>query len=192
MPELSPIDRHSQHHHCLDTAPHHLSVQFVRAHRDVAYTAHTFALNSSFGPVLEERLRFFNTDPEAMFAVDKIGSVQRSTQQNIGQMQSVRSRTDCGYFAHSSQTQTTPPLSLSLTILLYSFVVSLYLSCARCSMEQNIDLVLERGEKIDLLVEKTEALDQNAFKFERSAKAVKYAMFWKKVKMYMVRGCVVV
>jgi len=38
------------------------------------------------------------------------------------------------------------------------------------AMQSNIDLVLERGEKIDLLVEKTEALDQNAFKFERSSR----------------------
>ena len=39
-------------------------------------------------------------------------------------------------------------------------------------MQSNIDAVLERGEKIDLLVEKTEALDSNAFKFERSSKVV--------------------
>ena len=39
-------------------------------------------------------------------------------------------------------------------------------------MQDNIDLVLERGEKIDLLVEKTEALDGQSFKFERSAKVM--------------------
>jgi hypothetical protein len=35
---------------------------------------------------------------------------------------------------------------------------------------QNLDLVLERGESLNLLVEKTEALDQTAFKFERTSK----------------------
>jgi len=45
-------------------------------------------------------------------------------------------------------------------------------------MQSNIDLVLERGEKIDLLVEKTEALDSNAFKFERSAKVC-----WPELRM---------
>mmetsp|Transcript_44175 Transcript_44175/g.86983 ORF Transcript_44175/g.86983 Transcript_44175/m.86983 type:complete len:260 (-) Transcript_44175:164-943(-) len=110
---------------------------FMKQFRAEAYTAHTFALNSVFAPVLEDRLNYYNTDPEAMYQVDKIGAVQKNAQANIGQMQ------------------------------------------------DNIDLVLERGEKIDLLVEKTEALDGQSFKFERSAKAVKYKMLWKRIKFTM-------
>jgi len=52
-------------------------------------------------------------------------------------------------------------------------------------MQSNIHLVLERGEKIDLLVEKTEALDHTAFTFKRSAKALKFAMLCKRVKTYI-------
>ena len=52
-------------------------------------------------------------------------------------------------------------------------------------MQSNLDLVLERGEVLDHLVEKTEALDSSAFKFERSSKKVKNAMFWKKIKTYI-------
>lgn len=119
---------------------------FMTQFRQEAYTAHTFALNSAFAPTLEERLNYYNTDPDALFQVDVIGKVQKKAQENIGQMQN------------------------------------------------NIDMVLERGEKIDILVEKTEALDQNAFKFERSAKAVKNAMWCKKVKFYLCVGmtCVLI
>ena len=35
-------------------------------------------------------------------------------------------------------------------------------------MIENIDRVLERGEKIELLVDKTDRLNQQAFKFEKS------------------------
>jgi vesicle-associated membrane protein 7 len=35
-------------------------------------------------------------------------------------------------------------------------------------MIENIDRVLERGEKIELLVDKTDKLNQQAFKFEKT------------------------
>ena len=35
-------------------------------------------------------------------------------------------------------------------------------------MVENIEKVLERGEKIELLVDKTDRLNQQAFKFEKS------------------------
>lgn len=35
-------------------------------------------------------------------------------------------------------------------------------------MIENIDRVLERGERIELLVDKTDRLNQQAFKFEKS------------------------
>eukprot|EP00614_Pseudopedinella_elastica_P004193 CAMPEP_0172594886 /NCGR_PEP_ID=MMETSP1068-20121228/14387_1 /TAXON_ID=35684 /ORGANISM="Pseudopedinella elastica, Strain CCMP716" /LENGTH=198 /DNA_ID=CAMNT_0013393153 /DNA_START=276 /DNA_END=869 /DNA_ORIENTATION=- len=106
-----------------------IAATFMEKFGQEAYTAHAYALNSTFAPILEQRLDFYNNDPEAMYRVDKVGMVEKSAASNIDQMQS------------------------------------------------NIDLVLERGEKIDLLVEKTEALDSNAFKFERSAKAVKRVMW---------------
>jgi hypothetical protein len=46
--------------------------------------------------------------------------------------------------------------------------------------------VLARGEKIELLVDKTEALNQSAKKFQKSAKTLKNAMWWKNVKMWLM------
>lgn len=51
-------------------------------------------------------------------------------------------------------------------------------------MVQNIEMVLERGEKLELLVDKTDKLQNQAFKFEKSSKKLKNAMFWKRVKLY--------
>lgn len=51
-------------------------------------------------------------------------------------------------------------------------------------MVQNIESVLERGEKLELLVDKTDALQSQAFQFNRTSKKLRQAMFWKKVKLY--------
>ena len=50
-------------------------------------------------------------------------------------------------------------------------------------MVQNIERVLERGERIELLVDKTENLSQSAFKFKKSSTALKRSMWWKNIKL---------
>lgn len=49
-------------------------------------------------------------------------------------------------------------------------------------MVENIEKVLERGEKIELLVDKTDRLNQQAFKFESSSKRLRQAMWWKNAR----------
>lgn len=58
-------------------------------------------------------------------------------------------------------------------------------------MVRNIEQVLERGEKIELLVDKTDKLNQQAFKFEKQSKRLKNAMWWRKIKMYAAVAFVV-
>jgi vesicle-associated membrane protein 7 len=53
-------------------------------------------------------------------------------------------------------------------------------------MVENIDQLLERGEKIELLVDKTDKLNQTAFKFEKSSRRLKYNMQWQRLKFYLV------
>ena len=58
-------------------------------------------------------------------------------------------------------------------------------------MVENIEKVLERGEKIELLVDKTDRLNQQAFKFESSSRDLRRAMWWKNarwVAFYIVGG----
>merc|ERR1712174_19413 len=52
-------------------------------------------------------------------------------------------------------------------------------------MVQNIEKVLERGEKIELLVDKTDRLNQQAFKFEASSRNLRRSMWWKKMRCYI-------
>jgi len=59
-------------------------------------------------------------------------------------------------------------------------------------MIKNIDKVLERGEKIELLVDKTEVLDQHAFKFKKQARILKNTMWWKNAKLMVIVAIVVI
>lgn len=56
----------------------------------------------------------------------------------------------------------------------------------KSTLTENINKVLARGEKIELLVDKTEQLNMSANKFQKSARTLKRAMWWKNVKMWIV------
>merc|ERR1712137_961755 len=59
-------------------------------------------------------------------------------------------------------------------------------------MVQNIEKVLERGEKIELLVDKTDRLNQQAFRFDSSSRQLRRAMYWKRMRCYIIIGVVAV
>jgi len=55
---------------------------------------------------------------------------------------------------------------------------------------KNINKVLERGEKIDLLVDKTDRMKNTANKFARTSRHLKNTMWWKNVQMWAIMiGC---
>eukprot|EP00118_Oscarella_pearsei_P024867 m.306971 g.306971 ORF g.306971 m.306971 type:complete len:219 (+) comp41791_c0_seq1:64-720(+) len=50
-------------------------------------------------------------------------------------------------------------------------------------MVKNIDLVANRGEKLELLVDKTEDLSHSAMTFKKSSRGLARAMWWKNAKI---------
>ena len=59
-------------------------------------------------------------------------------------------------------------------------------------MRNNINKVLERGEKIELLVDKSEALAESATVFHKRAKTLKWAMCRENAKLWAIIIFVVV
>jgi vesicle-associated membrane protein 7 len=53
-------------------------------------------------------------------------------------------------------------------------------------MVENIEMVLEGGEKLELLVDKTDALQRQACQFEMSTKQIRFALFWRQVQIYLL------
>merc|ERR1712176_916660 len=49
-------------------------------------------------------------------------------------------------------------------------------------MVQNIEKVLERGEKIELLVDKTDRLNQQAYRFQATSRSLRRTMYWRRIR----------
>jgi vesicle-associated membrane protein 72 len=58
-------------------------------------------------------------------------------------------------------------------------------------MMDNIEKVLDRGEKIELLVDKTENLRFQADNFHRTGRALRRRMWWQNLKMKLMMGSLV-
>lgn len=59
-------------------------------------------------------------------------------------------------------------------------------------MTENIERVLERGERLDLLIDKTDRLGGSARDFRMRSKGLRRRMWWKNVKMMVLLTFVVV
>lgn len=59
-------------------------------------------------------------------------------------------------------------------------------------MTENIERVLERGERIDLLVDKTDRLGGSARDFRVRSRGLRRRMWWKNVRLMALLGVVVV
>ena len=59
-------------------------------------------------------------------------------------------------------------------------------------MVDNIEKVLKRGEKIELLVDKTDNLNQQSIRFKKHSNQLKQAMWWQNAKMMILVGGIVV
>jgi len=62
---------------------------------------------------------------------------------------------------------------------------------AKQVMVKNIDKVLERGAKIEVLVDKTEDLQERATSFKIKGTKLKKKMWWKNAKMCCILACVI-
>ncbi|PSN30380.1 Vesicle-associated membrane protein 7 [Blattella germanica] len=58
-------------------------------------------------------------------------------------------------------------------------------------MVKNIDNVTMRGERLELLVNKTENLSSNSVTFRKTSRNLARSMFWKNVKLYVIIGVVI-
>ncbi|CAL1710958.1 unnamed protein product [Somion occarium] len=57
-------------------------------------------------------------------------------------------------------------------------------------MVQNVEQILSRGERIELLVDKTDSMASQATAFRRGARTVRRSMWWKNTKIVALSGVV--
>lgn len=58
-------------------------------------------------------------------------------------------------------------------------------------MVKNIDSIKDRGEKLELLVNKTENLSNTSVTFRKTSRNLARQMFWKNIRMYVIMGTVI-
>ena len=58
-------------------------------------------------------------------------------------------------------------------------------------MRQNIESVVDRGEHLELLVDKSDNLSSQARQFQKQSKGLREALWWKNIKMMLSLGFVV-
>jgi len=63
---------------------------------------------------------------------------------------------------------------------------------AKNVMVKNIDKVLERGSKIEVLVDKTDQLQEQAHSFKRKGTKLKRKMWWKNAKLCCILICILI
>lgn len=59
-------------------------------------------------------------------------------------------------------------------------------------MVKNIDNVAMRGERLELLVNKTDNLANNSVSFRSTSRNLQRSLFWKNIKLYVILGAVLV
>jgi vesicle-associated membrane protein 7 len=62
------------------------------------------------------------------------------------------------------------------------------LAQVRDIMVQNVEQILSRGERIELLVDKTDAMAGQATAFRRGARAARRQMWWKNTRVLALSG----
>nr|XP_022315260.1 vesicle-associated membrane protein 7-like [Crassostrea virginica] len=58
-------------------------------------------------------------------------------------------------------------------------------------MTQNIERVLDRGERLENLIDKTEELEASSNQFQKTARKIRKKYWWKNTKMMIIIGVVV-
>ncbi len=53
-------------------------------------------------------------------------------------------------------------------------------------MVQNLELLLERGERIETLVDKTDKLQDSALLYKKGARKLETAMWWKNMRWWII------
>ncbi|KAJ7705545.1 VAMP/synaptobrevin-like protein [Mycena rosella] len=64
------------------------------------------------------------------------------------------------------------------------------LTAAKDIMVQNVEQILSRGERIELLVDKTDVMAGQATAFRRGARGVRRQMWWRNIKVMALGGVV--
>ncbi|PPR93740.1 hypothetical protein GOBAR_AA26937 [Gossypium barbadense] len=175
-----------------------IHMRFMKNYGKVAHYAPAYAMNDEFSRVLHQQMEFFSNNPSAdtlnrvrgesvakllaliqaklfTFAFDRVVPRQLLSLHNIFEI------------------QISNPVGMRISgkkILMLVIVCDI--NIIRTIMVENIEKILERGDRIELLVDKTATMKDGAFHFKKQSKRLRQALWMKNAKLLALLTCLIV
>uniref|UniRef100_A0A0D3FBR1 Longin domain-containing protein n=1 Tax=Oryza barthii TaxID=65489 RepID=A0A0D3FBR1_9ORYZ len=138
--------------------------RFVKTYGRAALTALAYAMNDEFSRVLGQQMDYYSNDPNA----DRISRMRGEMDQYFSYLSVVKLRVDGASYKFRKNDINENFLQV------------------RNVMIDNIDKVLERGDRLELLVDKTATMQGNTMRFKRQARRFRNTVWWRNVKLTYV------
>ncbi|MBA0800352.1 hypothetical protein Gohar_010789 [Gossypium harknessii] len=130
-----------------------IHMRFMKNYGKVAHYAPAYAMNDEFSRVLHQQMEFFSNNPSA----DTLNRVRGEVGENT--------------------------LDQDLWKKILMLVIVCDINIIRTIMVENIEKILERGDRIELLVDKTATMKDGAFHFKKQSKRLRQALWMKNAKL---------
>lgn len=142
--------------------------RFVKTYGPAVLTAQAYGMNDEFSRVLSQQMEYYSNDPNA----DRMNRLK-------GEMSQVSLKFWVKWlhlqFVDAYNKLQTVFIVVNCGVMIYKQV--------RNVMIQNIDKVLERGDRLESLVDKTTNMQSNTFRFKKQSRRFRNTMWWQNVKL---------
>ncbi|MFQ6631624.1 hypothetical protein Gotur_008675 [Gossypium turneri] len=138
-----------------------IHMRFMKNYGKVAHYAPAYAMNDEFSRVLHQQMEFFSNNPSA----DTLNRVRGEVvPRQLFSLHNV------------FEIQISNPVGMRFFNLTNKIPI-------RTIMVENIEKILERGDRIELLVDKTATMKDGAFHFKKQSKRLRQALWMKNAKL---------
>ncbi|CAL9208697.1 unnamed protein product [Musa hybrid cultivar] len=152
-----------------------IHMRFMKNYGRVAHSALAYAMNDEFSRVLHQQMEFFSSNPSADTLNRVRGEVSEASFEDLFIIYCFLKKNSvlsCISFVHF--------LTNHFSFLYYPQLL------IHTIMVDNIDKILDRGDRISLLVDKTATMQDSAFHFRKQSRRLRRALWMKNAKLLAV------
>ncbi|MBA0679078.1 hypothetical protein Goari_010876 [Gossypium aridum] len=159
-------------------------MRFMKNYGRVARYAPAYAMNDEFSRVLHQQMEFFSSSPSADTLNRVRGEVaDRTLKQWRYCARDFYARFLPQGFSPNFKKNPTGSWNSGATTEHRRFGHNTSTVRIRSIMVENIEKILERGDRIELLVDKTATMQDGAFHFKKQSKRLRQALWMKNAKL---------
>uniref|UniRef100_A0A0E0QWC4 Longin domain-containing protein n=2 Tax=Oryza TaxID=4527 RepID=A0A0E0QWC4_ORYRU len=148
-----------------------IQMRFIKNYGRIAHNALAYAMNDEFSRVLHQQMEYFSSNPSADTLNRLRGEVSEASI----------------LFIYCLPHNFLSFLLYNQMLILPTCIVQIH-----TVMVDNIEKILDRGERISLLVDKTSTMQDSAFHFRKQSRRLRRALWMKNAKLLAVLTAVIV